>query len=285
MLEFIKNINADYAQVLSFLSSLIMVIVTIIYVRHTKRQANYAKESVDQIAKQMKTEKQPCIVPYITDSSGSAFDATDYTRIQLGFDINLKNIGDAPAINIYTLADIELQFSLDSSGNKELLSAALLPEFVQALPVGGEKEIRVRFETSEVHRLVEELETAHQKNIERLRTDPSRHHYTGAKLIIRVLFKNIMGQWCESILSHEIPWLEYINPPARKTRNLNENTIPPKRIREGDRFRAQLSSTHIAPFTYRMTTDEYVNRVLQGYIEESPWLADSLDYEESPFNP
>lgn len=42
MLEFIKIINSDYAGVLSLLSSLIMVVVTIIYVGHTKRQANYA---------------------------------------------------------------------------------------------------------------------------------------------------------------------------------------------------------------------------------------------------
>ena len=89
MLEFIKIINSDYAGVLSLLSSLIMVVVTIIYVGHTKRQANYAKESAELVAKQMKIDKQPCIVPYVTDSCGSAWDTTDYTRMQLGFTIKL----------------------------------------------------------------------------------------------------------------------------------------------------------------------------------------------------
>ena len=79
MLEFIKIINSDYAGVLSLLSSLIMVVVTIIYVGHTKRQANYAKESAELVAKQMKIDKQPCIVPYVTDSCGSAWDTTDYS--------------------------------------------------------------------------------------------------------------------------------------------------------------------------------------------------------------
>ena len=37
MLEFIKIINSDYAGVISLLSSLIMVVVTIIYVGHTKQ--------------------------------------------------------------------------------------------------------------------------------------------------------------------------------------------------------------------------------------------------------
>lgn len=133
MLEFIKIINSDYAGVLSLLSSLIMVVVTIIYVGHTKRQANYAKESAELVAKQMKIDKQPCIVPYVTDSCGSAWDTTDYTRMQLGFTIKLRNVGDSPAINVYTLADIELQFSEDSAGNKKLLPASLLPGFTQAL--------------------------------------------------------------------------------------------------------------------------------------------------------
>ena len=59
MLDFIKTINSDYSGVLSLLSSLIMVVITIIYVGHTKRQANYAKRSVELVAEQMKTDKQP----------------------------------------------------------------------------------------------------------------------------------------------------------------------------------------------------------------------------------
>lgn len=163
MLEFIKIINSDYAGVLSLLSSLIMVVVTIIYVGHTKRQANYAKESAELVAKQMKIDKQPCIVPYVTDSCGSAWDATDYTRMQLGFTIKLRNVGDSPAINVYTLADIELQFSEDSAGNKKLLPASLLPGFTQALSAEEETNINIHFETPEVKALICELRKASEK--------------------------------------------------------------------------------------------------------------------------
>ncbi len=198
MLEFIKIINSDYAGVLSLLSSLIMVVVTIIYVGHTKRQANYAKESAELVAKQIKIDKQPCVVPYVTDSYGSAWDATDYTRMQLGFTIKLKNVGDSPAINVYTLAEIELQFTEDTNGNKKRLPASLLPGFVQALSAEEETEINIRFETSEIKALICELRKALEKNWERLRTNPSHHHFTGAKLFVRVFFKNLMGQWCVS---------------------------------------------------------------------------------------
>lgn len=163
MLEFIKIINSDYAGVLSLLSSLIMVVVTIIYVGHTKRQANYAKESAELVAKQIKIDKQPCIVPYVTDSYGSVWDATDYTRMQLGFTIKLRNVGDSPAINVYTLADIELQFTEDSDGNKKLLPASLLPGFVQALSADEETEINIHFETSEIKALICELRKASEQ--------------------------------------------------------------------------------------------------------------------------
>ena len=50
----------------------------------------------------------------------------------------------------------------------------------------------------------------------------------------------------------------------------------PTEIREGDEFKAVLSSHHIAPFVFAMTTDEHVVDVLQGYTDESPWLSAAL---------
>ncbi len=283
MLGFIRMINSDYAGVLSLLSSLIMVVVTIIYVTHTRRQANYAKESVELVAKQLKISKQPCIVPSVSDSYGAAFDATDYTRIQLGFEIKLKNVGDAPAINIYTLANIELQFTLDASGNKKTLSAALLPCFVQALPIEKGQKINIRFETAEVHALIRELTKDMELNWERLKTNPSQNHYVGAILIIRTLYKNTMEQWCESTISYEIAWLNYENPPSKKTSNLNRNTIPPKQIHVGDKFYAVLCSNHLAPFTYKMVREDYVYEILKQYLDESPWLLRSNEIDATDF--
>lgn len=273
MLEFIKNINSDYAGVLSLFSSLVMVIVTIIYVRHTRRQANYAKESAELVAKQIKTDKQPCIIPQVIDSYGSAWNATDYTRMQLGFKIKLKNVGDSPAINVYTLADIELQFTEDSEGNKKRLPAALLPGFIQALSAQEEAEINIHFETPEIKALINELGQAAEKNWDRLRSNPSQNHYNGANLIIRVFFKNLMGQWCESTISYEIAWLTFKKPLPQKTHNLNENTIPPKEIHEGDEYKAVLVSHYTAPFVFVMTTEEYVINLLKKYTDESPWLS------------
>lgn len=272
MLDFIKIINNDYADVLSLLASLIMVIVTIIYVVHTHRQVYYARQSAELVGKQIKIDKQPCVVPNVVDSFGSAFDTSSYVRKQLGFDVKLKNVGDSPAINIYTFADIELQFTHDAEGNKKRLSAALLPSFTQALSAEGETDVNILFETSEINALIWELGISLEKNWERIKNNPSQSNFCGANLIISVLFKNIMGQWYESTISYEIEWLEYLNPPEQKTKNLNENTIPPKEICVGDKYKAVLSSGHLAPFEVKMISEETVIKLLQKYREESPWL-------------
>ena len=53
-------------------------------------------------------------------------------------------------------------------------------------------------------------------------------------------------------------------------------TIPPKEIHEGDEFKAVLSSHHIAPFVFAMTTEKRVTDLLQKYLDESPWLLTTL---------
>lgn len=49
-----------------------------------------------------------------------------------------------------------------------------------------------------------------------------------------------------------------------------------KEIHEGDEFKAVLSSHHIAPFVFAMTTEERVTDLLQKYLDESPWLLTTL---------
>lgn len=272
MLEFIKTINSDYAGVFSLISSLIMVVVTIIYVGHTKQQADSAKDSVKLITEQMKKEKQPCVIPYIMESYGTAFDANNYTRVQLTFDINLRNVGDAPAINVYTLAEFELQFQKDKAGNKKRLSAALLPRFVQSLSAGEEEKIHVWFETDEIRNLIIDLAKAEELNIERIKNNPHQNPFTGGTLVVRILFKNIMGQWCESTLSHDIAWLKFTKTSFKDRKKVGESIISINQVYVGDEMEAVLTARHLAPFDYRMIDDEYVKDVLSDYGNDNPWI-------------
>lgn len=280
MLELLRTINNDYSALLTLVSSIIMIIVTIVYVNQTMKQAKYAKESAELVAKQIKIDKQPCVIPEIVDSHGSAFDAGDYTRIQLGFKVTLKNIGDSPALNLFTVGEIELQFTQDSSGNLKRLPASLQPIFVQALGSGEQKEIILTFETNEIKQMMKDLQIAMDKNWDRIKNDPTRSAYNGAKIIVHVFSKNIMGQWSESVLSHDIAWLNYSNPPKQRTHNINENTLPPRKIKKGDQFSATIVSPKYAPFSFQLQSEDYVKNMLQKNTDEKELLSQVLEYSQ-----
>jgi len=257
------------AAVLSLVSSIIMVIITIVYVCYTKNQADNSRESVNLMIKQIKTEKQPCILPDIIGSHGTAFNASNYVRIQAGLDIDLKNVGDAPAISVFTICECELQLSKDSKGRKIRLPAALLPYYVQAVPSDDTSKIHIHFETEEVKAIVNEISKCMALNWERIQTNPTRSHYTGAVIIITVLYRNVMGQWYQSVLRRELCWFAFDNPPEQTTHNLNENTIPPKEIEIDKGFRMVLSAPKYAPFNHKLVSESKAQRCLSKYSKDN----------------
>lgn len=271
-MEFLQNINNNYAAVLSLITSVLMVIVTIVYVLYTKKQADYSKKSLETVITQIKVEKQPCIVPSIIDSYGSAFKASDHTRMQLAFTIRLDNCGDAPATNIFTFAFIELQNIRKEKDEKILLKGSLLPDTVHAIVKEDSITTSLHFETREIKLLLDDLSSSMDKNWERLKTNPYLCHIHGPNIIIKVFYRNIMGQWYTSSLTKEIAWLDYIEPKARKTHNLNENTIPPKTIKEGDEYKTVLVSDKLAPFSYHMTDEETVKKYIKLCEPDNPWV-------------
>lgn len=61
-----------------------------------------ASQGLIESAKHNKEEKQPFIVPVISSISGSAFDTSSYLRVQLQYNFTLENVGDSPAVTVYT---------------------------------------------------------------------------------------------------------------------------------------------------------------------------------------
>ena len=231
MTEFLQKINTDYSGVLTLFTSIIMVIVTIIYVAYTKKQAYYAQKSVDAVMTQMKVEKQPCIVPSIIDSHGTAFRTTKSLRMQLRFIVKLDNCGDAPATNIFTFAFIDLQNMKDRNGDNIILIGSLLPDVVHAIMSGQTSTSSLLFETKEIDLLIKDLSATMNKNWEILSTNPSQEHIHGPNLIIKSFYRNIMGQWFTSTLRTEIAWLDYMDKTEKKSNNLN-NLIVKEKMKE-----------------------------------------------------
>jgi len=98
--------------------------------------------------------------------------------------------------------------------------------------------------------------------MERIATDPSKSSFKGTNLIIKVFYKNIVGQWFESTLIQEIAWLINTseNAPERKTNSLNEVTIPPKKLYPDMSFKLQLISERLSPVEIKIIEVEQVKK-------------------------
>jgi hypothetical protein len=271
-LQLLKTINDNYANVFSFLATVVMIIITAIYVVFTKRQADCSKESNETLQEQFKQQNQPCIVPTVQDTNGVAFDTGTYIRVQFSVDILLKNVGNAPAIMTFTTAEFELQNTIMKNKQKKVIDAAHSPDYVQCVEAQGSQNVNIVFETEEINLLWKDLSITLNKNWKRVKNDPSRQPYMGTNLIIHTFYRNLLGQWYESSISREIGWLVNEKPRPNKTGNINENTYPPHEIACGTKFKAQLNSPHMAPLVFHLVSDEYVNSKLQNYKADNPWI-------------
>lgn len=272
MTNLLQSINTNYSAVLTLFTSILMVIVTIIYVWFTKKQADYARKSVETLITQIKVDKQPCIVPTILETNGTAFNATDYVRMQLHFKVKLDNCGDSPATNIFTFAFIELQNEIDEQGEKEIIMGAVLPDFVHAIMSKEAETTSLHFETREIEMLINDLSICINKNWERIKNNPSKNHIHGPNIIIKVFYRNIMGQWYTSTLIKEIAWLEYKESPKSKKNNSSKKIILPKSIKAGDDYNAVLISDKYSPFSYHMTNKETVISFMNKCGSDNPMI-------------
>ena len=158
-----------YSELLSFLTSFLMLVVTAIYVYFTRKQAKSAQDAFLATVMHFKESKQPCIVPSIKRVKGCAFDASKYIRIQFTFDYQLDNVGDTPALSIYTIASMQLKYSQ----KENVVFAHLMPNYKHVIPVNSKVEDNFHFETEEFRSILEDIQISHIKNLKRIETDPS----------------------------------------------------------------------------------------------------------------
>lgn len=196
----ILQLIEDNTALLTFLTSLLMLFTTIIYVYFTAKQASISVNALQESVKQFKEAKQPCIIPYIKKVKGYAFDTSKYLRIQLGFDFQLTNVGDSPAISIYCIALMRMRYS---SKEKEVC-AHLMPNYIHSLSIQETKDDHLHFETAEFRDIMEDLEISHVKNMKRIETDPKNSPFRGPSFQLIILYKNLSGQWYQTSLVQDL---------------------------------------------------------------------------------
>lgn len=183
------SINNDYAAVLSTIFSLLLVIVTLIYVMLTYRQ-------VQQLEKEHKISVVPTLIPEIIETTGSAYFAD---RRQLCVKLKIQNIGDGPALRIYSRMKIKYN-NVDFKDYDELYEYS----YLGSLAPMKEDELEMHFETKKIEKMMEDLSIQHAKNTYRVKVNPSQKAFIGPFLVIELVYSNIHGQFFKTKYSREI---------------------------------------------------------------------------------
>lgn len=255
-------------QVLTFLTSLFMLVITVIYVYFTAKQTSISVNALQESVKQFKEAKQPCIIPYIKKVSGCAFDTTKYLRIQLGFDFQLTNVGDSPAISIYSIALMRMRHS---SGEKEVC-AHLMPKYIHSLSIQETKDNQLHFETAEFRDIMEDLEISYVKNMKRIETDPRVSPFRGPSFQLIILYKNLSGQWYRTSFEQDL--LDIKRKAEKNTdsdehaREVDTEDISNRDITDGDRLVGRMINPAYSHLNQEKISSKDVEELINKYSDE-----------------
>lgn len=257
MLEIINH----YSGVLSVVVSSITAIVTLIYVVFTYNQMKAAKDGLKMSAKQIRTEKQPCIVYNEIYAQGT--ECFWKERRQLHIELKLENIGDSPAMSIYVFSHFKLQYANDPS---DVVNMYYLPDFIPFLKVDSSVNASTRYEQNEIYRLLEDLSISHAKNIQRVKSDPTKPVYKCPELVVEIYYKNILGQWFKNERRTEIlDVLEKTNDGELK------RLYPPNALKDDKQFELQLIAQEFALSNISLVDEAEIHRKLEPFERDRPF--------------
>lgn len=254
--------------VLTFLTSLLMLIITVIYVYYTAKQASISVNALQESVKQFKESKQPCIIPYIKKVNGYAFDTSEYLRIQFGFDYQLTNVGDSPAISIYSIALMRMRHS---SEGKEVC-AHLMPNYIHSLSIQETKDDNLHFETAELRDIMEDLEISHVKNMKRIETDPRVSPFRGPSFRLIILYKNLSGQWYQTSFEQDLldikRKVEKETDSDEKTHDIDTEDISNRDITDGDVLVGYMINPAYSHLKQEKVSSKDAEEIINKYSDE-----------------
>jgi len=191
----VRHINDHYAAVLGTGFSLVLIVITGIYVVLTYLQTRATKQSVQlnheflaQAEKQLLHSRVPMLVADMSESHGGAYFGEK--RRQLGVDWTLRNIGDGPAIQIHTR--MKLRFS---HAKFKDFDETLEHSFQGNLAPAEEKSTHMHFETAKIETMLEDFGIAGAMNQARVNLNPRQSAYRGPELHLEIVYANVHGQF------------------------------------------------------------------------------------------
>ena len=205
-----KTINTDYANLLSFGASLLLVVVTIIYAGYTYRQVTYSR-------KQFLLDKQPYVIPSILTRNFSDFEEseTQHTRT-LRLEYKIANVGAEPAFSVQPFVSAAYPVG-DSMA--ELKNFGLVPYSYTYLTAGEEKRGAVSLYEKGTDTENEGLEKIYPALGCRLADsgeiipEESGKRKLFPVLTLSVYYRNLVGQWFVSVIKEDMTAVSRLPEP------------------------------------------------------------------------
>jgi|GEM_PF-3272124 hypothetical protein len=230
----------QYSPLANVVASIILVIVTGIYVYLTKKILGATKE-----------QSQLSLAPAL----GINIKSIDISKVfgpkrrNMSVLLELANVGNAPAIEILVDAEIELRYS--QIKGERLISCRFEPEMISYLRPGeSNEECHPNFGNSFITRFFDDVRESRRLNIHRIETDPTQESFKTSRLYVYAYYRNTIGQYFKSIYEIEIdldPFSKDPIPDDDKEAKATMSYIPRPKF-------------HVEPITKKTMEEEIVSR-------------------------
>lgn len=201
------EILQQYSNAFMFLTTIVLVVVTAFYAYWTK---GILKATVDQ----SKLSLNPVIGIGVKEMTIS--EVFGPNRRNMLVDIELTNVGNAPAIEVLVDAEIELRYS--NINGEKIIPARFEPAMIPFIEPGKRAgDISLCFGSKFITHFFDDVRESNRLNLHRIETNPTRDAYKTSRLTVYVYCRNSLGQNYRSHFETEISiWSSIDKDPIPK---------------------------------------------------------------------
>lgn len=192
MLDFLQQ----YSGAFTFLATLVLVALTAFYVYWTKG-------ILAATASQARLNLNPVIS--ITVKKISISEVFGPKRRNMSVEVELSNVGNAPAIEVLVDSEVELRYS--SVNGEKVIPARFEPDMIAFVKPGDQIDgdgLSPSYGNTFITHFFDDARESHRLNLHRIETDPTQESFKTSRLRVIAYYRNSLGQHFQSRYEIEI---------------------------------------------------------------------------------
>lgn len=190
MIEYIQNNSGAF----TFFATLVLIAVTAFYAWWTRGLLRIT-------AAQSKLQYNPVIgIKVVSATIGKVF---GQKRRNVSIKIDLTNVGNAPAIEVFIDSEIELRYSKINGYNK--IPMRFEPSVIPFIKVDEVvSDLSLDYGNTFITHFFDDVRESNRLNRHRVETDPSKETFVTSRLYVFVYYRNSLGQYFKSRIEIEL---------------------------------------------------------------------------------